>query len=79
MEQIAKLVQESAIGAQQSAKACADLSNLALDMQALVGRFKLGDERRDRRTPRAQKNTPRIHGEVAAGRSFTPEHVGLVQ
>jgi methyl-accepting chemotaxis protein len=79
MEQIAKLVQESAIGAQQSAKACADLSNLALDMQALVGRFKLGDERHDRRPARGQKNTPRVHAEVTAGRSFTTERVGMVQ
>ena len=80
MEQIAKLVQESAIGAQQSAKACADLSNLALDMQALVGRFKLGDERHDRRTNRSHKPTPRVHSEVAGGsRSFKPEHIGMVQ
>ena len=80
MEQIAKLVQESAIGAQQSAKACADLSNLALDMQALVGRFKLGDEHHDRRARRTGKSaTPRVHPEVATSRTFTPEHVGMVQ
>jgi len=41
MEQIAKLVQESAVGAQQSAKACQDLSGLAFDLQKLVGTFKL--------------------------------------
>ena len=41
MEQIAKLVKESAIGAQQSAKACQDLSGLALDLQKMVGNFKL--------------------------------------
>lgn len=79
MEQIAKLVQESAIGAQQSAKACADLSNLALDMQALVGRFKLGDDRHDRRMNRSHKGAPRVHAEVAASRTFAPEHVGMVQ
>ncbi len=80
MEQIAKLVQESAVGAQQSAKACADLSNLALDMQALVGRFKLGDERHDQRS-RRQKHAPRVHAEVAAAtpRNFTQDHVGMVQ
>ena len=41
IEQIAKLVKESAVGAQQSAAACQDLSSLALDLQTMVGRFKL--------------------------------------
>jgi methyl-accepting chemotaxis protein len=41
IEQIAKLVKESAIGAQQSATACQDLSSLALDLQTMVGKFKL--------------------------------------
>jgi len=41
MDQIAKLVKESAVGAQQSAKACQDLSGLALDLQKMVGDFKL--------------------------------------
>ena len=41
MEQIATLVKESADGAQQSAKACQDLSGLALDLQKMVGNFKL--------------------------------------
>ncbi len=41
MEQIAKLVKESTDGAQQSAKACQDLSGLALDLQNMVGNFKL--------------------------------------
>ena len=40
MEQIVNLVRESAVGAQQSAKACHDLSGLALDLQGLVSRFK---------------------------------------
>jgi methyl-accepting chemotaxis protein len=39
MDQIAKLVKESAVGAQQSAKACQDLSGLALDLQKMVGNF----------------------------------------
>ncbi len=43
MEQIAKLVKESTDGAQQSAKACQDLSGLALDLQNMVGNFKLPD------------------------------------
>jgi methyl-accepting chemotaxis protein len=41
MDQIAKLVKESAVGAQQSAKACQDLSGLALDLQKMVGNFDL--------------------------------------
>lgn len=41
MDQIARLVKESAVGAQQSAKACQDLSGLALDLQKMVGEFKL--------------------------------------
>jgi methyl-accepting chemotaxis protein len=42
VDQISRLVKESAIGAQQSATACQDLSVLALDLQTMVGRFKLG-------------------------------------
>ena len=41
MEQISRLVKESAVGAQQSAKACQDLSGLALDLQKMVSNFKL--------------------------------------
>src|SRR5579872_5373383 len=43
METIAKLVKESADGAQQSAKACQDLSGLALDLQNMVGKFSVGN------------------------------------
>jgi hypothetical protein len=42
MEQIAKLVRESAEGAKQSAQACQDLSGLALDLQKMVSNFKVG-------------------------------------
>jgi hypothetical protein len=41
MEQIANLIKESAVGARQSAKACHELSGLALDLQETVSRFKL--------------------------------------
>jgi methyl-accepting chemotaxis protein len=41
MDQIARLVKESAVGSQQSAKACQDLSGLALDLQKMVGNFQL--------------------------------------
>lgn len=43
MDQIARLVKESAIGSQQSAKACQDLSELAMALQNMVGSFKLAD------------------------------------
>ncbi|MFI5114116.1 MAG: methyl-accepting chemotaxis protein, partial [Terriglobales bacterium] len=41
VSQIARLVQESSAGSQQSAKACQDLSGLALDLQKMVGSFQL--------------------------------------
>src|SRR6266571_3351744 len=47
MEKIAKLVKESVDGAQQSAKACQDLSSLAFDLQNMVGTFKLGSGESD--------------------------------
>jgi len=40
MEQISRISQDAAVGAQQTAKACHDLSGLALDLQSLVGQFK---------------------------------------
>jgi methyl-accepting chemotaxis protein len=43
LEAIARITHESSTGAQQSAKACQDLSNLALDLSQLVSRFNLGD------------------------------------
>jgi methyl-accepting chemotaxis protein len=41
MNQIARLLIESAEGAQQSEKACQELSGLALDLRKLVGNFRL--------------------------------------
>ena len=41
MEQITNVLRESADGAQQSAKACEDLSGLSEDLQQMVRRFKL--------------------------------------
>jgi methyl-accepting chemotaxis protein len=48
--QIAKISSESAAGTQQSARACEDLSNLALDLQALVSKFNVGDEESESRS-----------------------------
>jgi methyl-accepting chemotaxis protein len=47
MDQIAHLGKESAVAAQQSAKACQDLSELALALQNMVGSFKLSSQRRE--------------------------------
>jgi methyl-accepting chemotaxis protein len=44
MEQIAQLVNESALGTQRSAKACEDLSELAVEVRQMVGSFKLEQE-----------------------------------
>jgi methyl-accepting chemotaxis protein len=45
MDQIAHLVKESAVASQQSAKACQDLSELALALQNMVSAFRLTGER----------------------------------
>ncbi|MFY9562143.1 MAG: methyl-accepting chemotaxis protein [Terriglobales bacterium] len=42
MDQISRLVKESALGSQEAAKACQELSGLALDLQKLVSSFQLG-------------------------------------
>lgn len=62
IEQIARLVKESAIGAQQSATACQDLSNLALDLQTMVGKFKLEESMQAPagNSPRAGSSSPQI-------------------
>jgi methyl-accepting chemotaxis protein len=41
VDHIARLVSETAIGSQQSARACQDLSGLALDLQKMVSSFRL--------------------------------------
>ncbi|HLW89283.1 MAG TPA: methyl-accepting chemotaxis protein [Terriglobales bacterium] len=41
VDQITRVLQESAVGSQQSATACQDLSGLALDLQKMVGSFKV--------------------------------------
>ena len=41
IDQISKITQEAASGAHQSAKACQELSGLALDLQNLVSQFKI--------------------------------------
>ena len=58
VEQIAKITHESAAGTQQSARACEELSNLALDLQALVARFKVGEERERGSSSRPKTRKP---------------------
>jgi methyl-accepting chemotaxis protein len=41
MEQISRMVQQSAVSAEESAKACQDLSSLAFDLQQVVAKFKV--------------------------------------
>ena len=55
MDQIARLVTESADGAQQSAKACQDLSGLALELQKMVGNFQWEATKPDRPALRSAK------------------------
>jgi methyl-accepting chemotaxis protein len=43
MEQIARITQESAVGARESAKSCEELSGLALELNQVVGQFKMAD------------------------------------
>jgi methyl-accepting chemotaxis protein len=79
LEQIAKITGETAEGAQQSAKACHDLSSLALDLQNLVSQFKLssnGHHRSARATahamPRRSVSPSRKH--ESASSAFTSKH-----
>jgi methyl-accepting chemotaxis protein len=59
LEAIARITHESSTGAQQSAKACQDLSNLAFDLEQLVSRFRLGDRdgRANRKAPERQSSS----------------------
>lgn len=63
MDQIAKLVKESADGAKEAAKACHDLSGLALDLQKLVGNFRLEE---NGATAISQRRTGRTSGKALA-------------
>ncbi len=66
MDQIAKLVKESSDGARESAKACQDLSGLALDLQKLVSNFKLDDNSGKRPSSHANQKRPAAHAGAKA-------------
>jgi methyl-accepting chemotaxis protein len=74
MEQIAKLVRESADGAKQSAQACQDLSGLALDLQKMVGTFRIGDSAggRPKKITGAKKAAADASPEGEGGWEFAP-------
>ena len=67
VEQITRLVNESAVGAQQSAKACQDLSGLALDLQKMVSSFNLEGNRSSSQSQPARRGT---HEPAGKGRAF---------
>jgi methyl-accepting chemotaxis protein len=65
MDKIAELVKESAVATQQSAKACQDLSELALAQQNMVKMFKLAEARTDDGAGSFEEDLP-----VAEDRAF---------
>jgi methyl-accepting chemotaxis protein len=66
MDQIAKLVKESPDGPKESAKACQDLSGLALDLQKLVSNFRLDDNSGRRLSSHTIQKRAGAHTEVKA-------------
>jgi len=85
VDRIAKITGESAAGAQQSAKACQDLSGLAFDLQSMVSGFKIQD---GKETSSHQRPAPSArHAETVpdAGHEFVPvfhsehEHAAAIQ
>jgi len=90
LEQIAKITAETAEGAQQSAKACHDLSSLALDLQNLVGQFKLSANGHRSVARSSRREPPRSNGralrfgtadravEERGEAEFSREHEGVL-
>jgi methyl-accepting chemotaxis protein len=70
MDQIAQLVRGSAEAAQQSAKACQDLSELALDLQNMVRSFKLEAARENKLGAAGPSNRPRLPETAAHQKAF---------
>jgi hypothetical protein len=63
-------VKESADGAQQSAKACQDLSGLALDMQKMVSNFRLGNDGHGDRKKRNKSGKSSMSHEEDSERAY---------
>jgi methyl-accepting chemotaxis protein len=72
VEQITRLVNESSTGAQQSAKACQDLSGLALDLQKMVRNFNVDGTRSSvsSRTSKSRNAGKTEQDSAGGGRSF---------
>jgi methyl-accepting chemotaxis protein len=68
MERISTITHTSVAGAQQSVKTCQELSNLALNLQQLVGQFQLDDTVAERRQNPGQP----VHTALPA---FTERHL----
>jgi methyl-accepting chemotaxis protein len=66
VSQISSSTQESSAAAGQTAKACADLSDLALDLQRLVTQFKLEAASRAASRPQTQTGQPKAKSKAAA-------------
>jgi methyl-accepting chemotaxis protein len=66
MSQISQLVQESSTAANQTARACTDLSNLALDLRGLVNQFRLDS------APVAPSHSAHGESDSRSGRSTPP-------
>jgi methyl-accepting chemotaxis protein len=87
IEKITQVTSESAIGTQQSARACQELSNLALTLQEQVSRFKVREDesaRGDRpqpRYPRAEYGSssaePLLPQCTSGGDFYAREQTGL--
>jgi methyl-accepting chemotaxis protein len=59
LEVISKAVAESASGARQSATACSDLAELAMNLHQLLGKFRLAEDHQERRpAPRHSRRPP---------------------
>jgi methyl-accepting chemotaxis protein len=71
MDQIAKMGEQSAIGANESAKACQDLSNLALDLQQVVEKFKVDDKAPSRKKS-GSRTMPQLYAHTPSSGSFLP-------
>jgi methyl-accepting chemotaxis protein len=61
INEIARISHESASGAKQSAKACEELSHLALDLQGLISRFKVREGETGQQRLRSGRNHPANH------------------
>jgi ABC-type transporter Mla subunit MlaD len=70
MDQISRMVQQSAVSAEESAKACQDLSSLAFDLQQVVSKFKVDGNQGARRRKGGGKRAPLHEPEALSAPMF---------